>query len=298
MGAFLSATAGACGGRSGSDQAPTAALAQSRAAQEAFRPLRQRFATSDGAGRAALEPNLTWFVATYPRDGNTGLARLYLGLIAMDRGDVAAARQVARGVAAGQSGTTRDLAEILDGVILLHQKATAQALERFMPLIGKLIDPYARMLLDEHIVAAAIASRRWYEAVAYMDLWLRDATEESSASVRARVRKTLETIPADALELMLQAMRAQAVGTGYGVEIKKALVARLAAVALEQQDTSLARRLVESTGTSQALGDAAEGLEELASSGGAATVDGRTIGLLISTGQSRLGGRAAEVLTG
>jgi hypothetical protein len=288
----------ACGGRSASEPAPTAALAQSRAAQESFRPLKQRFVSSDRTGRAVLEPNLTWFVATFPDDGLTGLARLYLGLIAVDRGDVAAARKVAEGVAAGQSGTTRDLAEILDGVILLHQKATAQALERFMPLIGKLLDPYARMILDEHIVAAAIASHRWYEAVAYMDLWLRDATEESTASVRGRVRKSLETIPVDALELMLQAMRAQAVGTGYGVEIKKALVARLAAVALEQQDTSLARRLVESTSSSQAFGDAAEGLEELASSGGTATVDGRTIGLLVSTGQSRLGGRAAEVLTG
>src|SRR5882762_9045364 len=252
----------ACGGRSASDPAPTAALAQSRAAQESFRPLKQRFVSSDRTGRAVLEPNLTWFVATFPDDGLTPLARLYLGLIAVDRGDVVAARRVAQGVAAGQSGTTRDLAEILDGVILLRQNATAQALERFMPLIGKLIDPYARMLLDEHIVAAAIASHRWYEAVAYMDLWLRDATEESAASVRARVKKSLETIPVDALELMLQAMRAQAVGTGYGVESKKALVARLAAVALEQQDTSLARRLVESTSSSQAFGDAAEGLEE------------------------------------
>src|SRR6185295_15243948 len=60
----------------------------------------------------------------------------------------------------------------------------------------------------------------------------------------------------------------------------------------------LARRLVESATTSQALGEAAEGLEELASSGGAATVEGRTIGLLVSTGQSHLGAHAAEVLTG
>jgi hypothetical protein len=201
-------------------------------------------------------------------------------------------------VAAGQTGTTRDLAEILDGAILLEQKATTQAIERFMPLVGKLIDPYARMLLDEYIVAAAVGARRWYEAVAYMDLWLRDAPEDSAMAARAQVRRSLEAIPVDALELMLQAMRADAARSGYGIEIKKALVERLAAVALEKQDTGLARRLVESTSTSQALGDAAEGLEELASSGGAATVDGRTIGLLVSTGQSHLGVHAAEVLTG
>jgi hypothetical protein len=288
----------ACGGGSASEPAPTAALASSRAAQEAFRPLKQRFATSDVAGRAALEPSLTRFVATYPQDGLAPLARLYLGLIAVERGDAAAARQVAEGVAAGQSGTTRDLAELLDGAILLRQKATAQALERFMPLVGKLIDPYARMLLDEYIVSAAIGARRWYEAVAYMDLWLRDATEDSAAMARAEVRKSLATIPIDALELMLQAMQGNEARTGYGVEIKRELVARLASVALEKQDTGLARRLVESTTSSLALGEAAEGLEELASSGGAATVDGRTIGLLVSAGQSPLGGRAAEALAG
>jgi hypothetical protein len=254
--------------------------------------------SSDRAARAALEPNLTWFVTTYPKDGLTPLARLYLGLIAIGRGDAALARQVVEGVAAGQTGTTRDLADLLDGAILLQQQAMTPALERFMPLVGKLIDPYARMLLDENIVAAAIGARRWYEAVAYMDLWLRDAPEDVATGTREQVRRSLEEIPVDALELMLQAMRTDAARTGYGIEIKRALVARLASVALEKQDTGLARRLVESTMTSQALGDAAEGLEELASSGGAATVDGRTIGLLVSTGQSHLGARAAEVLTG
>ena len=294
----MCAIVGGCGGRGGGDTAPVASLASSRGAQEAFRPLKQRFVTSDRAGRGRLEPNLTWFVATYPDDGLAPLARLYLGLIAVDRGDAAGARQVAQGVAAGQSGTTRDLAELLDGAILLEQHATTQALERFMALVGKFIDPYARMLLDEKIVQAAIVARRWYEAVAYMDLWLRDAPEENAAAVRAQVRKSLEPVPVEALELMLQAMRTDAARMGYGVEIRKALVARLASVALEKQDSVLARRLVDGAATSQALGDAAEGIEELASSGGAATVDGRTIGLLVSTGQSHLGTRSAEVLTG
>jgi len=289
---------GGCGGGSASEPAPTAALAGSRGAQEAFRPLKQRFVSSERTQRAVLEPNLKWFVAAYPKDGLSELAKVYLGLIAVDRGDLPRARDVARGIAAGKSGTTRDLVELLDGAILLRQNATTQALERFMALIGKLIDPYARMLLDEYIVLAAIGSRRWYEAVAYMDLWLREAPDDSATAARAQVRKDLEAIPGEALELMLQAMRAEAGRAGYGIEIRKAVVARLASIALEQQDTKLARRLVESPGTSQSLGDAAEGLEELASSGGAAAVDGRTIGLLVSSGAGELGGRAAEVVAG
>jgi hypothetical protein len=290
--------AAACHGRSISDTAPVAALAQSRGAQEAFRPLRLRFVGAERSQRAKLEPNLTWFVTNFPKDGETPLAKVYLALIAVDKGQIDRARDLAREAQGQPSGTTRDLADLVEGAILLSQKSATQAFERSLPLVGKLIDPYARVLLDEQIVMAGIAARRWYEAVAYMDLWLRDAPEEDAASVRAAVRRALESIPGEALELMLQTMRTAGAGTGYGNEIRKAVVARLAGVAIEQQDTALARRLVESSSGNQSLGEAAEGLEELASSGGAPAVDGRSIGLLVSTGKSKLGERAADVLTG
>jgi len=286
-----------CGGRSGAESAPAAALAGSRSTQEAFRPLKQQFISSNRARRALLEANLNWFVTSYPKDGQVPLAKVYLALISVDRGDLERAQRLVREIGTG-SGTTRDLADLVDGAIFLRRQAPATALERFLPLVGKLIDPYARMLLDEYIVAAAIGAGRWYEAVAYMDLWLRDAQDETAQSARAQVKQSLEAVPSGALELMLQSMRSESARAGYGVEIRNAIVARLAAVALEEQDTALARRLVESTGNSQALGEAAEGLSELASSGGAATVDGRTIGLLISTGKSHLGARAADVLAG
>ncbi len=288
----------ACRSRSISDVAPVAALAQTREAQEAFRPLRQRFVAAERGQRALLEANFNWFVATYPKDGLTPLARVYLALIAVDKGQMDRARELVRAAELQPSGTTRDLADLVEGAILLRRNSATQAFEQALPLVGKLIDPYARVLLDEQIVMAGIAARRWYEAVAYMDLWLRDAPEEDAGAVRAAVRHALEAIPAEALELMLQTMRTAGAGTGYGNEIRKAVIARLASVAIEQQDTALARRLVESSSGTQALGDAAEGLEELASSGGAPIVDGRSIGLLVSTGKSQFGERAAEVLTG
>jgi len=275
-----------------------AALAQSRAPQEAFRPLRQRFVGAERSQRALLEANLTWFVSNYPKDGLTPLAEVYLALIAIDKGQIDRARELVRDAQKQPSGTTRDLSELVEGAILLRQKQAAQAFEQSLPLVGKLIDPYARILLDEQIVMAAIGAKRWYEAVAYMDLWLRDAPEDDAGSVRVAVRRALEAIPGEALLLMLQAMRTAGAGTGYGTEIRKGVVARLAEVAINKQDTALARRLVESASGNQSLGDEAEGLEELASSGGAPIVDGRSIGLLVSTGKSQLGERAAEVLTG
>ncbi|HMI83943.1 MAG TPA: hypothetical protein VK550_07600 [Polyangiaceae bacterium] len=259
--------------------------------------MKQRFIGSNAAQRAALQKNLLWFIDAYPKDGSTPLATVYLALIAVDQGDVARARAFVDEARTGPSGTARDLSELVEGKILLRRGDSVQAFERLLPIVGKLIDPYARLLLDESIVAAAIGAHRWYEAVAYMDLWLRDGQEDEAEVVRRGVRRNLEAVPADALETMLKAMQGENGRTGYGTEIRRAVVARLASVALADQDTDLARRLVDST-DDQSLGEAAEGLEELASSGGAPTVDGRTIGLLVSTGKSQLGVRAAQVLTG
>jgi hypothetical protein len=286
----------ACHSSKTTEAPPQAALAGSRTAQEIFRPLKQRFVGTPADKRAALEPNLTWFIEAYPKDGNAALARVYLAFIAVDKGDVARARRLLDEARTGPSGTVRDLAEVVEGRILLHRGDAQQAFERFLPLVGKLIDPYARLLLDESIVAAAIEAHRWYEAVAFMDLWLRDGQEDQAEMVHTAVRRSLEAIPGDALETMLQAIKAQNGRAGYGTEIRKAVVARLATVALADQNTELARRLVETD--DQALGDAVEGLEELASSGGAPSIEGRTIGLLVSTGKSQLGVRAAQVLTG
>jgi hypothetical protein len=276
---------------------PQASLAKTRSAQEIFRPLKQRFVASNAAQRVQLQKNLLWFIDAYPKDGSAPLATIYLALIAVDQGDVARARAFVDEARTGPSGTARDLAELVEGKILLRRGDFVQAYERLLPMVGKLIDPYARLLLDESIVAAAIGAKRWYEAVAYMDLWLRDGQEDEAEVVRGAVRRSLEAVPPDALETMLRTMQGEASRTGYGTEIRRAVVARLATVALADQDTDLARRLVDST-DDKALGDAAEGLEELASSGGAPTVDGRTLGLLVSTGKSQLGVRAAQVLTG
>jgi hypothetical protein len=293
----FAATLGACRSRTTVEAPPRAALAGSRSAQEIFRPVKQRFVSSSTAQRAQLEPNLTWFIEAYPKDGYAEIARIYLAFIAIDRGDAARARKLVDEARTGPSGTTRDLAELVEGKILLQRGDSVQAFERLLPLVGKLIDPYARLLLDESMVTAAIGAHRWYEAVAYMDLWLRDGQEDEAEHVRRAVRLRLEAIPGDALETMLKAMQGQNGRTGYGTEIRKAVVARLATLAIADQNTELARRLVETT-DDQVLGDAAEGLEELASSGGMPTVDGRTIGLLVSTGKSQLGVRAAQVLTG
>jgi hypothetical protein len=287
-----------CARNAGQEAVPAANLATTRAAQEAFRPIRQRWMTSTRDERSKLEPNLTWFIQQFSGDGLVLLAKVYLALVSADRGDLERAKALTEEVLHGPGGTAHDLAELARGAILRKSGQPAQAFDRLLPLVGKLIDPYARALFDEELVHAAIDAQRWYEAVAYMDLWLREAQDEALSAARSKVDRALLGVPPEALELMLQAMRADRGRAGYGTEIRRAVVARLAAVAIEQGNTELARRLVESSGANPVTGDVAEGLEELASSGGAPAVDGRTIGLLVTTGAGASGLRAAEVLGG
>ena len=298
----VGAFAPACRHAGPSETRPVASLAGSRSAQEAFHPIRRAFVAGDARDRALLEGRIEWFIVAFPDDALVPLAKVYLALIAVDQGNLERAERLVRQVQAGPSGNTRDLAELAEGSIWYARNEPALALDHFLPLVGKLIDPYARILLDQRMVAAAIAAKSWYEAIAYMDLWLRDSQEDELNGSRLQVRKSLEQIPSDVLERMLKTMQDEHAGAGYGGEIKKALVARLAVVALEKQDTGLARRLMESSGSTPALGEAAEGLEELASSGGAPTIEGRTVGLLMSTGTAEraaeVAERAADVLTG
>src|SRR5262249_48899281 len=124
------------------------------------RPLRQRFVTSGRAERAKLEPNLDWFVANYPNDGLAPLARVYLALIAVDRNDHAKAEALVGDVLRGPPGSAHDLAELVQAAIVAKAGNPSQAFERLLPLVGKLIDPYARALFDESIVEYAIGAQR------------------------------------------------------------------------------------------------------------------------------------------
>jgi hypothetical protein len=284
----------ACGGRA-KEPPPVAALASTREAQDAIRPLRQRWMSAGPTDRARLEPDLRKFLAAFPKDGLVPLVRAELALCLLAQSDVEGAREAVRPVLSGSTGSVRDLAEIVEGAILLRKGQPALAFERLLPLVGKIIDPQARILFDEEIVQAAIGSGRWYEAVAYMDVWLRDAQDEDRDAVRGNVERALAAIPSEALELTLKAMDR---GAGYGPAIRRAVVDTLASVALKEKDPDLARRLVEAKGPAPVASDVVEGLEDLASSGAGAVADGRTIGFLLSTGAGPTGARSAEVLSG
>ncbi len=281
-----------CAGGQGREPPPVASLAASRTAQQTFRAIRQDWATGPKADKAQLEAQLRSFLATFPDDGDAPLARAYLAFVLLDADKLDQAEAQIAGVLTGPPGTARDTAEVAEGAILLARHRAASAYDRLLPLVGKIIDPPLRIHFNRHIVRAAVESGRPYEALAFMDAWLRDAQIEDRAASERQVAQALVAVPADVLEVTLHSMERGDNGGGYGGAIRKAILARLAEVALERHDPALARKVVQSGATGS------ESLEDLALSGAPVVVEGHTIGLVLWTVAGWPSEASADVLLG
>src|SRR6185295_20315008 len=92
-------------------------------------------------------------------------------------------------------GTTRDLATIARARSLRLHGAPAAALESLRPLVGKVVDDADREIFLEEIALSSIAAHDDYEALAYLDAWLRGVGEDDKARVQVKIAQILETLP-------------------------------------------------------------------------------------------------------
>jgi hypothetical protein len=163
-----------------------------------------------------------------------------------------------------------------------------------------MVDGTARGILEEEVSLDALEAHRDYEAIAYMDAWIRGAHEEGRDAIRAKLANILTQLSQSALLGSLRAMRAGGASDGYGDEIERLVTQRLADVAVQQGDPTLARWLLDpEAGAPPIRGDAGIELGELATSKrGLGNVAGRTIGLLLPTDAPGLRAEAADVARG
>jgi hypothetical protein len=201
-------------------------------------------------------------------------------------------------VQARGAGTTRDLAQTIEGAVLRRQGKPEDALAKLMPIVSKLIDGYARRLLNEEVVAAALAARRWDTAVDLMSVWLREADEDARDLVRGRIEQRLQQVPSDKLNAILD--RKLALGTvdlpQNETDIRRLLARQLAAVARERKDVRLAQDLMAKSGAM--LGEQGDAVAQLAAGAGRARVEAPTVGLLLSMRTDAARRRGAEVAAG
>lgn len=259
----------ACAGRKlAPEERPVASLASTQQAKDEFHSLDQLWLGGLREQRQSLDESLLAFRKRHPDDDLARLAAVYLAWNAIERDELDKARELAREVLAGPSGTTHDWAEITEAAILRREGEPAKALERLAPLVGKVIEPHARTRFSRELVASAIEAGRYYEAVGYMDVWLQQAFGEDRTAARRQVDRALAMIP---LEVARSIVRAPA-ESGYSQELRRALASRLEA----QADDST---------VDYAFRDPAN-------------VDGRTVGLLLSLGSASQRAKGAEALSG
>lgn len=287
--------AGACA-RSAKKPDPVAALSTTPQAAVEFTSLREAWQTRK-LERAAIEA----FVAGHPRDGAVPLAKVYLAFVLMDAGDLAGADGVLSSTGEMPPGTTRDLSVVARARSLRLHGAPQSALDSLRPLVGKVVDDADREIFLEEVALSAIAARLDYEALAYLDAWLRGVGEDDKERVKSKIAQLLETLPRPVLEQTYRTMRERGAASGYGTDTQKLVAERLAHIAVQTNDAALARWLVDQSGVSAAQtgGDAGLELGELAASRrGLATVAGRTVGLILPTRDRELRDEAADVVRG
>ncbi|PIE06117.1 MAG: hypothetical protein CSA75_01190 [Sorangium cellulosum] len=278
---------------------PTPSLAHSLEAQASFQPIRARWLLSTKRERTALLPSLRAFQAQYRGDPLARVASAYLAFVALDRNELDQAAALAREIRMGPIGNTRDLGTIVDGASLAHAGQPEAALQLLDPLVGKMIDSFAKDLLHEAAVNAAVDAHRWYQAVVYMNEWVRGTNEQEMAALRDKLDKLLVQFPAGSLETALRAMGAVRQKDLWERELRQALAMRLTAVAMERSDPKLARSVLNTSRRVVGLGEEGTLLARLATSGGRAPrIVGATVGLMVDTDSQLRSGRSAQVVAG
>lgn len=282
--ALVVAIAG-CGGAKVDPGAPVPALATTPGASRAFGDLRRRWAGATRQERLELEGYITSLRELYANEPVASVAEVYLAWIALEKGDFEQARALAKAAGGPHPGNVRDLSQLVDGATLVRSGEFHAALSTLEPLLGKLLDPYARELLHEEAVVAAVAASRWSDTIRLLDVWLRDAPDDDLSTVLEIARELLKQVPTQSLEQALEQIRQDTLNNGnsavHSEALEKAIVRRLGTIAIARQDSSMARRLLANEGTLSQLGESGDQVMELASHFDVPQVNGRRIGLLL-----------------
>ncbi len=296
--ALAAGAGGACAG-GGTQATPVASLASTATAAAAFGAIREVWGDPDESSPDKLRSMLDRFLAEFPEDGQVPLARVALALVAMEQGDFDTADAQLAKTENVPTGTAQDLRTVARARRLRARGDSEGALALLRPLVGKNVDPLARAVFEKELTLDAMATHRDYEAVSYMDAWLRATPEEDRPHTAKTVLGIVRELPREVLEAELQAMRLEGATFGYGVDIERILAARLVEIATTTGDARLARLLLDPDAGAVVAGEAGAALSDLATSRrGLNVVDGRAVGLLLPTESPGLRDEAADVLRG
>jgi hypothetical protein len=296
---LVMAALGGCGG--GRSQVPVATLSASPQAAAAFDLIREAWRDQDPIGLAPLKNTIEEFLRRFPSDGLAPMARIALAVLAMNTGDSSTADAEMDLTSELPAGTEHDFWLAAQARRLRLRGDAEGALNLTIPVAGKSVDPLVRSVIEEELTLDALATGRQYEAISYMDTWLRATPDQDRTHVRAHVGTLVNQLNTEVVVGALKTMQGGDRATyGYGADIQRVLLERLVAVAIDTGNAELARLLLDLDSSVVALaGDRGPILEDLATSHrGLNVVAGRTLGVLLPTNEPGLRDEAASVLRG
>jgi len=217
--AVVLAAAGAC--RRAADERPVAALSSSAEMEGRFDDLRARWIDGTPEVRASMRGELNALVIELDKrgDGLEPIVRAYLAISWLYAGVPAAVD--------GPPGVANDLGTLVKGVAIRKLGKPREAIELLRPLIGKLIDPFARPLLYEEITEAFLDDGRYEDAVVYAEGWLRSAGTTEKKETRAAIARVLHRIPDTVALKMLEADAVAPPEAKYSPDMLMFLTARV-----------------------------------------------------------------------
>ncbi|MES1185952.1 MAG: hypothetical protein ABUL60_19215 [Myxococcales bacterium] len=281
---------------------PTPSLSETRDAQAAFRAIVQRWFEEDEPRRPAQRPALERFLARYPNDPRAANVRVLLAWIEIVTGDQAGAKRLIAEGRASDSPSVRDFAEVAAARLLLARQDPEAALAKLKGLEGKLVDPSERLICSELHLQAALASRRFAEALLALTSYLAAAPAELGDRARARALSALGSLPETALEGSLAELDEQARRgplSAPDVWLRRVVRERLIRLAVEHKDAHLARRLLDSHPGLARRNDLSVELLQLAATAAAASAsEGAFVGLALEIGDADAERRSASVARG
>lgn len=269
-----------------------------------FDELRAAWGSAGPAGRQALEARLARFAERFPSEPAARQVAVYRAWNALEAQELELARARLVGVLSGPPGAPRDEATIIAAALSLAEGNPHQALRQLAPLAGKLVDSELSMEHAELHVRAAIAARRWTEAIGATRDWLSGSPAHLEPEARSKVLRLLAEVPREvqfrqwvrlgkgASRFLLPARRREENW------LRSNLLELLARGALERHDPLLARRLIEEA-IDLRFTPRGAALVELANEAGLAPRIGiRTVGLVLSVNTPERRLRSAQLVEG
>jgi hypothetical protein len=292
-----------CGGDAPAADAPVATLGATTAAERAFRPLMRRWALGTPEERRALDKPLRAFSTRFADDPLVRLALTLRAFNALDAGDLDGAMALVSGNGGppaespllGDLGVTRDLATLVAGAVERRKGQPHAALSRLRPLLHKMLDDFATLMLDEELVSAALGAHAWLDAVEFMDAWRSEAPPGTERQVAQRVSELLGDVPKPWLLDALEARRKKG-AVDADNDMARDIAQRLAIMAVTDRDIALATQLVRDY--KALLGGYGEAVARLASDTTRGRIAGGTVGALLSLRTRAMQRRSVEVTAG